>query len=236
MNEAPAVPTEPTPPDTAVVLTRILTLLEQQAQRGRWEEFACAILLAVTTMASAWCAYQSVLWSGVQTFRLAAANGAARQASEKSVEALQLRAFDATMFISYAAAHTAGDDKVAAFLRARFRPEMRVAMEAWLATEPFTNPKAPLAPFHMKEYVQLEARQAREQNEEAARMHEAAQHANQFSDRYVLLTVLFATVLFFGGIAGTMRSVPLHRLFLAIALIVFLTTSAVLATMPLCYE
>src|SRR5438034_1851477 len=44
----------------------------EKRETSRWLDIGSAIVLALATMASAWCGYQSALWSGVQTFRLAA--------------------------------------------------------------------------------------------------------------------------------------------------------------------
>lgn len=44
------------------------------------------------------------------------------------------------------------------------------------------------------------------QEGQSAQEYARAMQANQTSDTYVLLTVLFASVLFFGGIAGTVDS------------------------------
>jgi hypothetical protein len=62
-------------------LSQILKAVEKD-EREHWMEIASAILLALATVATAWCAYQSTLWAGVQTFRLAAAGKADRQARD----------------------------------------------------------------------------------------------------------------------------------------------------------
>ena len=49
--------------DTNELLQRILKAVEP-AKRKPWFELACAIVLALATTASAWCAYQSKLWGG----------------------------------------------------------------------------------------------------------------------------------------------------------------------------
>jgi hypothetical protein len=72
----------------------------EEPRRNRWMEVASAVLLALATTASAWCAYQSTLWGGVQTFRLAAAARAGRESNQQSLAALQGRAFDAQMLIA----------------------------------------------------------------------------------------------------------------------------------------
>ena len=85
---------------TSEMLRRILAAVEGN-QRKRWVEITCALVLALATMASAWCAYQSTLWGGVQTFKLAAAAKAAREAAKLEIEALETRMFDKLLFVHY---------------------------------------------------------------------------------------------------------------------------------------
>ncbi|MBS0205388.1 MAG: hypothetical protein JSS49_20990 [Planctomycetes bacterium] len=214
---------------------RILTAVEKD-RRNHWVEITCAVVLSLATMSSAWCAYQSTRWSGVQTFRLAAVNKASRASSAANLAALQLQAFDASMGISWMQAKHEGNDLQEKFLFDRFRPEMKKAVEAWLKTDPFSNPTAPLGPMKMTEYAQPELAEAKRQDELSSREYDAAMQANQTSDAYVLLTVLFASVLFFGGIAGTLESRRLRIIILAIALVLFVVTVAFLGTMPICQE
>ena len=228
-------PNEFTPAKTAETLQKILAAVEKD-ERTRWVEITCAVVLSLATMSSAWCAYQATLWSGVQTFRLAAAQKAGRESAAATMAALQLQAFDASMFISYMNAKNEGNERQEKFLFKRFRPEMKVAIEAWLKTDPFDNPKAPQGPFKMAEYTQPELEDSKRHDERSAQEHAAAEHANQRSDTYVLLTVLFASVLFFGGIAGTIESHRLRVTILAMALTFFVITLAFLATMPICRE
>ena len=79
-----------TPEETADVLRRIVVAVES-AGRSRWMEVASAVVLSLATTASAWCAYQATLWSGVQTFQLDAANDANRRASLATFAAMQVR-------------------------------------------------------------------------------------------------------------------------------------------------
>ena len=127
------VSNELTPQETAVVLQRILRAVEKD-ERTRWVEITCAVVLSLATTASAWCAYQATLWSGVQTFRLAASNKAGRDATAASLLAIQIRTFDGSMLISYLEAQSRGDKKMENFLYQRFRPESKKAIEAWLKT------------------------------------------------------------------------------------------------------
>ena len=234
-NSDKPVSKELTAQESAAVLQRILKSVEKD-ERQRWVEIACAVVLSLATTASAWCAYQSTLWDGAETFRLAAANQAARSASQAKLAALQPKVFDASMFIEYIQAKNQANERQEHFLFNRFRPEMKAAVEAWLKTDPFNDPTAPLGPFKMAEYVQLELQEAERQDDLFAQKHAAAQQANNTADSYLLLTVMFASVLFFGGIGGSFQSRPLRQSVFAIALVLFTITMIALATMPLCKE
>jgi hypothetical protein len=229
--------TPPTPQETYELLRRIATALEaRQGERSRWIELVCAVVLALATMASAWCAYQAQLWGGVQNFRLAAAARAGREASKNSVEGMQVRAFDATMFIHYLEARSEGRKDLAELFHHRFRPEMKQAVDAWLNTDPFNNPNAPPHPLKMTEYVVPMDIEAGKQAELERLKTAAAEEANTNSDRYVLLTVMFASVLFFGGITGMIDIRWLRQTLGLFALALFIGTVIFLATMPICRE
>jgi len=235
MSAGQPLPSELTPQEMAAVLGRILEAVEQD-KRSRWVEITCAFVLSLATTASAWCAYQSTLWGGVQTFRLAAANKANRASVEETLAALQYKSFDASMFINWMHAKHEGNERHEKFLFHRFRPEAKRAVEAWLKTDPFNDPAAPSGPFKMAEYAQPELDEAKRLDELSAQKHAAAQQANETSDAYVLLTVLFASVLFFGGIASTIDFRRLRIIILAIALVLFVGTLAYLGIMPVCKE
>ena len=49
---------------------------DRQQRLNRRLEVLSAILLSIATVASAWCAYQSARWNGVQAVSFSAANGA----------------------------------------------------------------------------------------------------------------------------------------------------------------
>ncbi|GAF69854.1 unnamed protein product, partial [marine sediment metagenome] len=57
--------------------------------------------------------------------------------------------------------------------------------------------------------------------------------ASQIADRYVLLTVLFASVLFFGGISGKFKSQIIDLSMLTLGLMMFLIILAVLISYPI---
>jgi hypothetical protein len=126
---------------------------EGPARLNRALEIVSAVLLSLATVASAWCAYQSARWNGVQAVSFSAANGARTESVRKSNEALQLASIDVGMFLEFAAAYSEENQFLMEFIMERFRPEMKPAVQAWIATEPLINPDAPSSPFAMAEYT-----------------------------------------------------------------------------------
>jgi hypothetical protein len=199
-------------------------------------ELATTIVIAVATIASAWCAYQATLWGGIQTFRLSAVNALGRKSSEQTVRAGQMRTIDGILFIEYLKGKERHKDFLADFFYNRFRPEAKRATDAWLATNPFQNPQAPPHPFVMEEYSLEPEQEAKRLSEESAQKFDEARQANENSDNYVMLTVLFASVMFFGGISTQFES-PRYRItLLVIGGIVLCTALGVVCTYPIALE
>jgi hypothetical protein len=199
----------------------------------RWLEIISAGIMALATVGSAWCAYQSSRWSGVQTIRFSEANAARTQAVGLSDRDGQLVMLDVGMWLDYATAYGEGHTDVANFTANRFRPELKVANEAWLATDPLHNPGAPTSPFVMDSYSRPELDESRGLMALADQKTEEAKTANQNSDNYVLLTVLFATVLFFGGISTKFEDRALQVAFIAGGGAIWVGLVVVLSTFPI---
>ena len=165
-------------------------------------ELVATIILAMATLGTAWSGYQATRWSGVQASDYVTASGSRVEATKASTMAGQDRLFDSQVFNQWLVAYHAGDQELATLFERRFREEFRPAFDAWLASDPFTNPEAPPGPLYMPEYVSAEAQRSAELEAQAAVMFEAGQEANETSDQYVLNTVFLASALFLAGIAG----------------------------------
>jgi hypothetical protein len=199
-------------------------------------ELATTIIIAVAAIASAWCAYQATLWGGIQTFRLSAVNALGRKSSEQTIRAGQMRIIDAIVFIEYLKGKERHKDLFADFFYKRLRPEAKRATDAWLATKPFQNSQAPPHPFVMVEYSLEPEREAKRLSEESAQKFEEARQANENSDNYIMMTVLFASVMFFGGISTQFES-PRYRItLLVIGGIVLCAALGVVCTYPIALE
>jgi predicted cobalt transporter CbtA len=112
------------------------------------------------------------------------------------------------------------------------RPEFKVALDAWLATEPLTNPDAEPTPFTMAEYRQEAAELADERLEEADEHRQAALDANQNGDNYVLTTVGFALVIFFAGVSSKLSEKRNREIALGVAVFLFVFGLVALGLLP----
>lgn len=205
----------------------------RQALLKHVSEIISAFLLSFATVASAWCAYQSSRWSGVQTISFFEANNARSESIRKSNEALQFATIDIGMFTEFVAAYTQGNQQMMDIIMQRFRPEMKPAVEAWLATDPFKNPDAPPSPFTMKEYVSASQIESDHLLTVAGQKFQEARQANQTSDNYVMLTVMFASVLFFCGVSTNFESFPIRAALIGIAAIVYVISFNILRSYPI---
>lgn len=200
-------------------------------------ELLSVMLLALIIVFTAWSAYQSTLWGGIQTFKLVDVNAANRQASELNLRQGQYTMMDVMMFTQYVNAVNDNDQKLSDFYFERFRPDFKPAVQAWLDTNPFDNPNAPPHPFVMKEYKRTFAEQAEQKLKIAESKMDEAQQSNQNSDNYVLFTVIYASILFLGSIATKFSSVRLNQICFIIGVASFtVITVSLFVIMPIAME
>jgi hypothetical protein len=198
-----------------------------------WIELLAVILLSAATVTSTWCAYQSARWSGVQDNAYSMASTYRTEAARMTTIGSRKQGIDVGLFVQYAAAVSHRDTLFARMLSTHFRPEFEPAFKAWIATKPSENPLAPRSPFEMAEYQIAELRHAQDLSEQAEKSLELAGMANLTSDKYVLLTVLFAAVFFFAGIDSKLRSRQLRIIVLFAGIGVFLLAAGVEFTFPI---
>ncbi|MBP1742707.1 MAG: hypothetical protein H6Q48_5000 [Deltaproteobacteria bacterium] len=195
-------------------------------------EFFAALLMAFATALSAWCGYQSTRWNGKQSILMGETAAIRTEAAQKVNLAGQEAIIDLNMFEQYYRALIEGRKDTERIIMQRFRREARIAVDAWLATNPLRNPDAPRGPFGMKEYRPKLVEEAAALNRQADRKFTQAREANSKVDKYVLLTVMISSVLFFSGLATHFISprIQVAALFFAAAL--FFVAIFILLRMP----
>src|SRR4029453_14163857 len=135
-------------------------------------------------------------WDGRQAFLYHEATRIRVEAGLAATLGGQQRLLDVTPFTPGMEARPQGRDRIADLYGDRFSPEFRVAFDAWLQTMPFSNSDAPPGPSFMPEYHNQQIEHSAELNERATEASVRGTEARETADRYVRLTVLFATVLF----------------------------------------
>jgi hypothetical protein len=160
-----------------------------------------ALLLSLVTIAAAWSGFSAARWGTESSLHLAHASATRTEANRAFQESLEFRVGDATTFNAWFDAYLSEDDEAIALAERRFRPEFRVAFDAWIATDPFTNPDAPPGPQAMPEYVPTGLAESRALDAKADQEFEDGHKAATTSDDYVRTTVILASVLFLVGIS-----------------------------------
>ena len=164
-----------------------------------------ALLLAVVAVLAAWSGFAAAKWSTYGSLQLAKASAARVEANRADFEGFALRNFDSSTFEAWFTAYVAGNKNAMRVAEMRFRPNFLVAFNAWVKTDPFTNPHAPKGPTYMPEYIQPELAQANALDARANNYYSAGEQAGTTADNYVRTTVYLATVLFLVGISGHFR-------------------------------
>jgi hypothetical protein len=195
-------------------------------------ELAATLLLAVATVATAWSGYQATRWGGEATKAMSGNTAARIAASRASDLANSQTEVDVATFTQWVNAYARNESTLADFYFARFRPEFKPAVEAWIATMPLKNPDAPLTPFAMPQYV-LEARTEAQRQDQIAEAKTAEVRRNiQRQSNYIFGVVLFATALFFAGMSTRVSSRALRLTILGMGCLIFFGTVAWIATSP----
>jgi hypothetical protein len=191
--------------------------------RRRWFEPASAILMALATLSTAWCSYQSSKWNGQSSDFATKAARLEQKAALLHLEDNQVINIQVKLFMDFISAKVAGNDKLAQFYSDRFPPELRAAYDRWMEQKPLENPKADPHPFVPGLFKPRFAEDIRQATADAGRNGAEAKRTGNIAAQYLSNTVLFATVLFFAGTSARFdqRVVRQSSLFFAVAAFLF---------------
>src|ERR1700750_3302910 len=134
--------------------------LGESSPKRKWIEPVVAIVMALTTLCTAWCSYESAAWTRRSNALMNEANARERRAALLDVQGSQALIIHASMFMQLLAAQHAGNEKLASFYAERFPPDVRKAYDAWLAEKPFENRAADAPPFVPNRYQKTGATEA----------------------------------------------------------------------------
>ena len=202
---------------------------------GKVEKLS-AVLLTIAIIATAWCVYQASTWGGVMAFKLSEVNANTQKFVMNTIQQGQYSTIDILTFIEYVNALNDNNESLSDFYYHRFRQDFKPAVDAWLETNPLENPDAPPHPLVMPEYKKQFTEQAEQfASTSKIKLDEAVQ-ANRNSDSYVLLTVIYSSVLFLGGVLGKFRTNKVRITLLLIGISIFAVTTVGLVSLPVAPE
>lgn len=205
---------------------------EPRARTPRAELFA-VILLSITTILTAWSAFEASKWSGQMSIAFSQASTQRIEASQDVDTANARTSNQVQLWTAWLSAETDGDAELARRLEVRFPEPLSTAHQDWLdaggleagvdeATSPFF-----MDSFRLPEQDAAEAADARADEKFAT-----ALRNNQRGDDYTLLTVLFAAVLFFTALAPRFSSRRIEITMLTGASALFIVGIVFLASFP----
>ena len=212
-------------------------------------ELVATIVMAAAAILTAWAAFQSAKWSGIQAIEFSRGNAARVESTKFDTRAGQLTSIDVEVFLAWLAAvsdeirlgelelvpgegYNPVEGALSAFLFERMREEFKPAFNAWLEERPLVNEAAPPTPFQMEEYVLADTLAAADLVTEAGEHTEAALTANQNSDNHVLTAVALALAIFFAGVSSKLAD-HRNRLFaISLSAVIFLGAATVLLLLP----
>jgi hypothetical protein len=197
-----------------------------------YAEIVATVLLSVAAVATAWSGYQATRWNGEQAKASGRTNAIRVEAARAQGLAEAQTQVDVATFIQWVDAYALDRQELVDFYFKRFRKEFRPAVNAWLATRPLKNPKAPLTPFAMPQYKLAASAEARRLDAEAEISSATVRRNIQRGSNYVLGVVLFSVSLFFAGMSTKLTDARLRTITLTLGCCVFLGTLIWIATSP----
>jgi hypothetical protein len=203
------------------------------APARHWFEPVAALLMAISSLCTAWCSYQNSRWSGHSRNQATHADKLARQVSTQHLDARQIEAIHMRMWMEAMDARIDHDEPLARFYTERFTEELKPAYEKWLASDPFTNPAAPPHPFVPGLYVPRFSDEIRLASAEAEAAEKDSNASGHVASSYLSNTVLLATVLFFAGTAGKFHQRRVRSWSLFFASVLFCYAAVRMISLPI---
>jgi hypothetical protein len=209
------------------------TTERESQERKKWVEPVAALLMALATLSTAWCSFESAAWTRKSNRLMNEFNTLERKAGLLTMQGTQQATIHAAMFMQVLATQQAGNEKLVNFYVERFPPDLRKAYDAWLAQKPFENPDADPHPFVPKLYEPRGTREAADATAKAANSQQKAGTAGSISGQYLANTVLFAAVLFFASASGKFEQRRVRLVAFGFATAVFIFAVVRTAMLPI---
>ncbi|HEX3455365.1 MAG TPA: hypothetical protein VHS03_12120 [Gaiellaceae bacterium] len=205
----------------------------EEHHHDRLITIAEAAMLAVVTLVAAWSGYSAAKWGTESSLHLAKASATRTKSTKAYQQSLTYRVGDGLLMNAWFAAHASGNLNEQRVMEKRFTPELKVAFDAWIKTNPFTNPNAPPGPQSMPQYHAPGAAESVAFDAEADHQYADGQHAGHTADDYIRVTVILASVLFLVGISTHFRLRGVRMALIGVGAILLVLAAVQLLLLPL---
>ncbi|MGY1784400.1 hypothetical protein [Geodermatophilus sp. SYSU D00698] len=191
-------------------------------------EFVAVVVLSITTLLTAWSAFQAGQWGGETSIAFSRASADRIEAARAAALADARLTNQIGLWTQWVVAQGSGEPELAEFLVARFPEPLATAHGDWLAA----GGTAAASPFDMPSYVLPEQQVAADLDARASAAFDTALTDDQRGDDYTVLTVLFAAVLFFAAMSARVRAARSQWVLLGTAVALGLVGVGLLAVFP----
>lgn len=197
-------------------------------------ELIAVLLLGLSTLGTAWCAYEATQWGGQSS-------DLGRQSAQQSVEnarlfglATQTIAYDSMTVAQYAQAVSDGNTRLRNFYRQSvIRPDFLPTLNRWEAEVRAGRSPVPLG--QDPEYLATQLAPYEKSVAASAEISRQSQEAGTTASAYVSVTILLAVALFFAGVVSSFRYRAARVLLLAASLAVLGVAASRLASLPVLF-
>jgi hypothetical protein len=107
-----------------------------------------------------------------------------------------------------------------------------VAFDAWMALDPFRNPRAPPGPTYTPQYQLADQAKAQALDRQVEAASAAGVHAAVVGDEYIRITVFLAAVLFLVGIGSTFKLPNVCYALIAVGAVLLILASVLIVRQP----
>jgi hypothetical protein len=201
-------------------------------RQGRWLAVAEAVLLSLVAVLAAYSGFAAAKWATDSSVALARASSERTTASRDAALGLVTRTLDSASFNAWFTAFSLHNRAAETLAIRRLRPGYRVAFDAWLATNPAHNPRAPAGPAYMPQYVIPQQVAATRHDAQADAQYLQGAKAGANSDDYIRDTVFLASVLFLIGISSRFPFRPARYGLVSVATLLLLFSVIQLLALP----
>ena len=104
----------------------------ESKSKKKWVEPITALVMALATVGTAWCSFESAAWTRRSNRLMNEFNSLERKAGLLNVQGMQVATIHTAMFMQLLAAKQAGNETLAKTYVERFPPDLRKAYDAWL--------------------------------------------------------------------------------------------------------